>query len=181
MTHFDKLVAELVAMTPNKELIGKVRLQKTAYLLGAKGLNTGLSFSYHHYGPYSRDLDIGTDEALSSSLINEVQRDLAQGGASYSVFTLADNGHDLPSLDVGSLDKLSIKQLLLKFSGTSSMILELAATAHWLAEVEKVSDWRSELIARKGAKTNNGRLERAIDLLKEISLSPGVTVSEPVE
>lgn len=38
-------------------LVSRVRLQKIAYLLEKLGAESGFRFSYHHYGPYSRDLD----------------------------------------------------------------------------------------------------------------------------
>lgn len=46
----------LVAAVPGGELVGKVRLQKTVYLLDQLGLNSGFSYEYHHYGRYSEEL-----------------------------------------------------------------------------------------------------------------------------
>jgi len=33
------------------ELVGKVRLQKTVYLLDQIGMGSGFTYEYHHYGP----------------------------------------------------------------------------------------------------------------------------------
>ncbi len=48
--------------------------------------------------------------------------------------------------------------------------LALDDTAVWSA-VEEVSDWRSELVRRKGSKTQNGRMEKAAELLKALGVS----------
>ena len=44
-------------------------------------------------------------------------------------------------------------------------MLELAATIHWLAYIERVDDWRSELLRRKGVKAAGGRMEKAARFL----------------
>jgi wyosine [tRNA(Phe)-imidazoG37] synthetase (radical SAM superfamily) len=51
-------------------------------------------------------------------------------------------------------------------------VLELAATADWLAKEEKILKWRDEIKKRKGWKTNGGRLEKALNLLVALELSP---------
>jgi phage regulator Rha-like protein len=52
------------------------------------------------------------------------------------------------------------------------MVLELAATIHWLAFVERFDDWREELLKRKGAKTEQGRSDDALRLLAELNIAP---------
>jgi hypothetical protein len=54
----------------------------------------------------------------------------------------------------------------------SAMVLELAATIHWLAFVERFDDWREELLKRKGAKTEQGRSDDALRLLAELNIAP---------
>jgi uncharacterized protein YwgA len=41
-------------------LVSRVRLQKTVYLLDQLGFSSEFEYEYHHYGPYSRDLDNAT-------------------------------------------------------------------------------------------------------------------------
>jgi hypothetical protein len=77
---------------------------------------------------------------------------------------------------IDGLDREVVADLIKRFSATDSTVLELAATAHWLAVVEKIGDWRSEIRLRKGIKTENGRLERAVDLLRELKLRPAAEV-----
>ncbi len=38
-------------------LVSRIRLQKIAYLLDQFGPKSGFTYSYHHYGPFSRDID----------------------------------------------------------------------------------------------------------------------------
>jgi HD superfamily phosphohydrolase len=54
----------------------------------------------------------------------------------------------------------------------TAMVLELAATIHWLAFVERFDNWRDELIKRKGVKTEQGRSEDAFRLLTELNIAP---------
>jgi hypothetical protein len=53
----------------------------------------------------------------------------------------------------------------------------LAATAHWLVKYEnKKDDWEEVIKRRKGPKTEDGRLERAFDFLKELHLPPATAM-----
>ena len=56
----------------------------------------------------------------------------------------------------------------------TATVLELAATAHWLAVYEKKEDWEQELRKRKGVKLDNGREKQALELLKSLKLRPAV-------
>jgi hypothetical protein len=49
-------------------------------------------------------------------------------------------------------------------------VLELAATIDWLRSQEQVSNWRSELVRRKGAKAERSRVERAERLLHDLNM-----------
>jgi uncharacterized protein len=45
---------------------GRVRLQKIVYLLDQIGLESGFTFEYHHYGPYSEGLAEQVEDERSS-------------------------------------------------------------------------------------------------------------------
>ena len=64
------------------------------------------------------------------------------------------------------------RKLIPSMAAKSSTVLELAATIHWLSKVEHVPDWKRELVRRKGAKTERGRVEQALELLSQLQLSP---------
>jgi len=72
----------------------------------------------------------------------------------------------------GNLDRERASALARKFTNTNITVLELAATIDWLWRKEENADWRTEVTKRKGVKVQGGRLERAVELLKEIGLPP---------
>ena len=78
-------VADIVSAAGGR-LVSRVRLQKMAYLLDKLGAKSGFAFAYHHYGPYSRDLDSAILDAEAFDKIREkIERRLSDG-AHYSVF-----------------------------------------------------------------------------------------------
>lgn len=151
------------------EIVGKVRLQKVVYLLDQLGMNSGFSYDYHHYGPYSAELADQLDEELSFGRVNEDIRRRASDGVPYSIFRSA--GSSVPTR-VGELPLSRARQAVTAMERRSATVLELAATIHWLTSVEGISNWRRELASRKGAKVEGGRQEAAVALLNELGLAP---------
>ncbi len=86
----DKVAA--VVDAAGGKLVSRVRLQKAVYLLDQLGLDSGFGYEYHHYGPYSRDLDVATGDAKALGVLDEKIQHRAGDGASYSVFKLAAPG-----------------------------------------------------------------------------------------
>jgi uncharacterized protein YwgA len=154
-------------------LVSRVRLQKTVYLLDQLGLSSGFSYEYHHYGPYSRDLDIATADARALGVVKEEIRHRAGDGASYSVFILAEASASKEEA-LGTLGRRHAAELVQKFAATHVTVLELAATVDWLRRYEHCADWRSEIARRKPLKVGGGRLERAVALLRDLGLPPDV-------
>jgi hypothetical protein len=165
----DKVAA--VVDAAGGELVSRVRLQKTVYLLDQLGLASGFTFEYHHYGPYSRDLDSATGDAKALGVVREEIRHRAGDGASYSVFVLPQPGSSKEEA-LGKLSRSTAAGLVHKFAGIHVTVLELAATVDWLWRYEGCLDWRTEIARRKPMKVGNGRLERAIALLNELGLPP---------
>ena len=150
-------------------LIGRVRLQKAVYLLDRLGLESGLSFEYHHYGPFSRDLDNATADAKAFGLIEEAFERRQKDGAAYSIFRLK----GMPNEEAyGKLGAARAGELTQVFAETNVTVLELAATVDWLWRVEKYPDWKSEITKRKGVKVQGGRLEKAVEFLSRLNLTP---------
>jgi len=171
MTDREDIVTAIVAAAPSGELIGRVRLQKTAYLLQRLGWDAGLAFEYHHYGPYSRELDNAAEDAKAFDLIEE-RREPRQGdGALFSRFVLTGAAKPKDAL-YDSLGRERVAELIRRFAHTNITVLELAATVDWLVSFERVADWRGEITRRKGQKVKDGRLDRAVDLLRELHLEP---------
>jgi uncharacterized protein YwgA len=171
----EDIVAAVVAAAGG-ELIGRVRLQKMVYLLDRLGLESGFGYEYHHYGPYSRDLDNATADAKAFDLIEERYEHRQSDGAMYSIFRLAPNASDHNEA-YGALGRKRASELARLFARTNVTVLELAATIDWLWREEKCADWRSEVTKRKGVKVRHGRLEHAVDLLSDIGLAPPATAA----
>jgi uncharacterized protein YwgA len=164
----DKLVVDVIEAAGG-EIVGRIRLQKIFYLLEQKGFKSDAQFHYYHYGPYSRILDGAIEKAKALRGLREEIRH-RRDGATYSVFEFS--GAVDQTNQVGGLPRQSVSELVESMKSKTSTILELAATIHWLAYVERVADWRSELVLRKGVKTQNGRAEEALQFLAELGLSP---------
>lgn len=164
----EALVADVIAAAGGR-LVSRIRLQKIAYLLDKMGAKNGFSFSYYHYGPYSRDLDNAVLDAQAFDKITETIERRKSDGAHYSVFVSKSQTSEHA---YSYLNDKALRERVKQLSTVNVTVLELAATAHWLAREEQVSDWRTEIVRRKGAKTGGTRLAEATFLLEELGLEP---------
>lgn len=153
------------------EVIGRVRLQKTAYLLDQLGLHSGFRYEYHHYGPYSRDLDNAVADAKAFDVAEEDVRHRQIDGATYSIFRLK-RAAETEREAFGGIEPAEARRLAEVLADVNVTVLELAATVHWLCHYERRGDWRGEITRRKGLKVQNGRLEKAVALLEQLDLAP---------
>jgi uncharacterized protein len=155
------------------EIVGKVRLQKIVYLLDQMGMNSGYSYEYHHYGPYSAELADSVDEDVVFGQIKEISQRRASDGVPYSVFRVAHSASVAANDEMlGDISLAKARDALGSMERYSATVLELAATIHWLVNVERISNWRTELQRRKGAKVDQGRDRQALELLRELGLAP---------
>ena len=92
-------------------------------------------------------------------------------GAMYSIFQLS-SGAAQRKEAYGELRRERAAELARLFAHTNAIVLELAATVDWLWREEKHRDWQSEITKRKSLKVRHGRLERAVDLLRDLGLTP---------
>jgi len=145
------------------ELVGRTRLQKTAFLLELAGLGSGYEFKYKHYGPFSDELASAVDLAPLLFDFREDQKRSGWGGT-YSVFTSA-APYDGKEGD-------AYRQLVSLAKRANPIELELAATAAYLASVGDDDPW-GETVRRKPEKAAGGKIEHAKALyvrLKELEL-----------
>lgn len=164
----ETVVAGVVAAAGGR-LAGRVRLQKIIYLLDRLGMRSGFTYEYHHFGPFSRELDSATADAQAFLGLREEFAHREIDGARYSVFHLdGDVSEDV----FGLIGREPARSLIYTLSTTNVTVLELAATIDWLWRMERVSDWRNELVKRKGPKLQNGKFDRALELLQTLQLSP---------
>ena len=166
----EEIVAALLKAAGG-EMVGRVRLQKATYLLDRLGLESGFRYSYHHYGPFSRDLDNAVADAQAFGLVAEEFGRRQVDGARYSIFELIADEFEMPA-KIGQLDEARLAGHLQMFARANITVLELAATANWLVEEEGQDDWQEALRRCKGPKVEGGRLGRAEALLREVGLPP---------
>jgi uncharacterized protein len=159
-----------IVMAAGGRLVSRIRLQKITYLLDKLGADSGFSFSYYHYGPYSRDLDSAILDAEAFDCVVEEFERRKSDGARYSVFKTKG---DAEAYEFSYLSDLRLRETANKLSEVNVTVLELAATAHWLLKEEVIGEWKSEIVRRKGSKTADGRLEQATELLASLGLEPG--------
>jgi uncharacterized protein len=170
MTEREDIVVAVIAAAPGRKLTSRVRLQKTVYLLDQLKFGSGFEFEYHHYGPYSRGLDGATADAQALKLVKEDVTRRVSDGAAYSIFEVLHA--DPKDQAYGKLGRRGASELISRFANTNVTVLELAATIDWLWRMEKIKDWRAEVGRRKSAKVGGRRLEKAIELLHSIGLTP---------
>jgi uncharacterized protein len=155
-------VAEIIKLNQGS-LVGKTRLQKTFYFLEILGVGFGFPFKYHHYGPYSEELDIVADDAAALRMIG-IEWGHTQDGAKYAVFR--DNSPEYRvELNETNRKRLDILRIAEKYSAVE---LELAATTDYLFRHGYSNDPWSEMRRRKSEKVTDLRLDRADQLLREL-------------
>src|SRR4051812_45363614 len=137
MTSGPRLIADAITIGGGGG-VGRGRLQKMFYLLEQIGLGAELDFEYHHYGPYSRQVDESIDMAKAFYNVREEIHHRALDGMPYSVFKRGGRG----GAKLGNLTAAEAAKLIESMKGVSSTVLEIAATIHWLTVHEKIADWR---------------------------------------
>lgn len=139
-------------------IVGRTRLQKTAYILELAGLGEGFAFEYRHYGPFCADLATAARKARILGLIEEEEKRASWGGV-YSIFLTDSAGRKGVSAARVQLAKAAIE--------ADPVELELAATAAFLSS-ETDNPWE-ETAERKPQKASDGRLENARVLYRKLA------------
>lgn len=159
MTYSSTERAAMIVHDAGGQVVGRTRLQKIGYLLHATGLESGLSFVYKHYGPYSEELATGARTASSLGLLDETERQASWGGA-YSTYDF-----------VGALDNSTSdparRQLATLAASADAIELELAATAAFLAKEGYTDAW-AETERRKPEKAIGDRIDKAKELYRSL-------------
>lgn len=156
MTDHELVVRDIVAAAGGS-LVGKTRLQKTAYLLKISGHYPDLDFVYHYYGPYSEDVASAAQDAVIDGVIQETE-ETAQWGGRYSIFSTNYRADFDPAFS----------KLISEACSADSVTLELAATSAYLALNGYPDSW-AETQRRKSQKASPERMEKAKALWRRIS------------
>lgn len=155
-------LAAVIAAHPNREVVGRTRLQKTVWLLQRLGLPTDYVYSLHFYGPYSEEVktDIGLAERFG--LITETAK-RAMDGTEYFVLS-ANVFHTLPDIQ-------PFRGFLELMAAESPIVLELAATYDAFRKMGLNRETAlKNLREMKGQKCDDGREQRALDLIGKLTL-----------
>jgi uncharacterized protein YwgA len=156
-------LAAVIAAHPNRQVIGRTRLQKTIRLLQRLGLPTDYTYSNYFYGPYSEDLqaDLGLLEQMG--LITEELHRNRDESATYYVETA------LPRADLAEIEPF--RPHIESLSQTDAVVLELAATYDAFRSMGFDHEESLQRIRRKkGPKCGDGREQQALDLLQALGL-----------
>jgi len=154
-------VARIVRLNGGR-LVGKTRLQKSAYFLESLGIGFGLDFAYHHYGPYSEELEYLANDARALDLIH-VDWHRSAEGAEYAIF-VDTSGRVITEPD--DPERAAVLRVLSQFTATE---LELAATADFLARNGYGKAAWEETSRRKASKISRERIARAQVLLDRLA------------
>ncbi len=155
-------LAGLVAAHPNREIVGRTRLQKTVKLLQRLGFPTDYRYTIYFYGPYSEDLQAGIDLLNRFGLIQEQEHRSRDGTVYYTI--RAGEEAELPQIE-------RFREVIDELSEADPVILELAATYDAFRELGcGHEDAFRRLRRKKGGKCNEGRDSQALGLLEKIGL-----------
>jgi hypothetical protein len=158
-----RLLAAVIAAHPNREVVGRTRLQKTIKLLQRLGLPTSYGYTIHFYGPYSEDLQSEVSLLENVGLASEEQRRTVTGDGTYFVVKAT------PQADPKLVDKFCPAIELL--AAEDPVILELAATYDAFREEGDPHPVAMDRLRRKkGSKLDNGNDENALGLLGQLGL-----------
>lgn len=124
-------VMELVAASKG-EVDSRIRLQKEAYLLATRkvGRFRLASFTYHHFGPYSRELSDALQSAVVDELLAEHRHEADDGSYVKYSYKLTEKGSAF--LGEAHSDLGPLTEYAERFSKVHWRALELAATIRYL-------------------------------------------------
>ncbi|MCF1505575.1 hypothetical protein L0F51_17625 [Afifella sp. H1R] len=150
------------------EVVGRIRLQKIVYLLEQLGLKSGFSFSYYHYGPYSEGLAEAVERAQFFDKSVREDTGYTAYGNPFSIYSTSNTSSHAEF--VGALKADEARRLIQLMKAEQSVVIELAATIHWLKHKEKITNWKAELKRRKASKADDVKIQQAERLLDALHL-----------
>jgi uncharacterized protein len=159
-------IRAIVALNGGR-MVGRTRLQKTAYLLKRLGAEVPFDFEYHHYGPFSAELAEALDAASEERLITETYG-IGYHQSPYSIITTDARSPER----LGGVPAEEATDWLRTLNGYTGTDLELAATLVFLRDEEGVTEenLEDELAALKPVKATRDRIARAWRVLESLDL-----------
>jgi len=142
------LVAEIIRDAGGR-IVGRTRLQKTAYFLAVTGCGEDFGFRYKHFGPYCEEVARAAEVGVLFDKISEEEKEATWGGT-YSIYTV-----DAPMPDNVPVTRRKVAHLC---ANTGAIALELAATAVFLSRDGCENPWQE---------TERRKPQKAQDHLRE--------------
>lgn len=161
-----KWLAAIIAAHPGHRVIGRTRLQKTVKLLQRLGAPMDYDYMIHFYGPYSEGVqaDIGLLETFG--FVEEKQH-TSSDGSPYFVLHAGDAAGKFAE----RREVQNYRKYIQTMSEADPVVLELAATYDAFRESGQNHKTAIDRLRRKkGVKCEQGRTEKALDLLQELGL-----------
>ena len=152
----------LIAAHPDRQVIGRERLQKEVRLLQRIGFPTHYVYRVHFYGPYSEELQSDVDALEAMGWLEQRSHHAGDDEPYITIPSVQDR--DLPDISPfqSTIDTLAITDLV---------VLELAAAYDTFREFGYDPGGALDLLrAKKGAKCDGGRVEQALNLLSRLGL-----------
>ncbi len=165
MSEASDLVVGMVALNGG-QLVSKIRLQKTVYLLEQCGLGGNFEFEYRNYGPFSIDVARAADDAVAGSRLTESSRP-GHHAEPYTIYETEEH----PPEKLGMVSSGDLRKKLKVMEHYSSLELEVASTIVFLQR--QGHDEPSSIAGTKELKplkATNERIARAHELLSELEL-----------
>jgi len=113
------------------KIMGRKRLQKTVYLLQQAGVPFFEKFSYHHYGPYSAELQAEVDRLVDYGLVSETCNN------AFYTYEITEEGRKfLETYEKVVGEKFSLpSNIVERLMRASTQVLEMASTYAYLLEM----------------------------------------------
>jgi uncharacterized protein len=161
----EELVLAILAALPNKEVHGKKRLQKLAFLAKEAGAPTDAHFFLHDYGPFSTDIANATEILSHVGAIQEKEAQSSKTRLFYSVYRLADTE------DVQKELLAAIRDSLRELDRYSTIELEIASTIrYFLKEGSSAENAIRKTKEIKPTKSTIHIVNRAKEALERVGL-----------
>ena len=162
----EEIVVGIVALNGGR-LVGKTRLQKTAYLLQRCGMNADIKFEYHNFGPFSVDIARACNDAAAEGVL-----DMTPTPGFHQVPYVVFETEKEPEEYLGDLPAERARELLEIMKPYSAIELEIGATIAFIDEESgaPIEVVRSAVEELKPAKATEERLKRAQELLEKLGI-----------
>ena len=165
-TDIEEYVGAMICASDGK-IEGKTRLQKTAYILQAKGLGfSDIVFDYYKQGPFSPEVIFAANDAKALGYISTGEGE-GPHATPYTIFLSEEKSPQFEDCD----QTKKILQALETIKPHTTLALELAATAVYLKNNGYADNYLEEIRKHKPLKAaSDERMERVKKLLSDLEL-----------